>query len=171
MMRGRVIFVIGVSGSGKTTVADGLAKRMGAIFLEGDRFHSPENVEWMRSGHPLTDAMRWGWLAVLGQAARAEAEAGRDVVVACSALRRAYREMLRETAGPCRMLFLDGEFGLVRARILARVDHYMPATLLDSQFATLERPGQDEPDVLHLAILQTPDALIEAAVTLVLGDS
>jgi len=163
MKRGQVIFVIGVSGSGKSTVAEALSSRRGAIFLEGDSFHSAENVERMRSGKPLTDEMRWGWLTALGQAACANAGAGHDVIVACSGLKKAYRDLLRQEAGPCRMLFLDGHRELIRDRMLARVDHYMPPTLLDSQFDTLEPPGRDEPDVIHLSISQSPQALIEEA--------
>lgn len=166
-MRGRVIFVIGVSGCGKTTIAGGLAERLGATFLEGDSFHPPSNVEWMRSGQPLTDEMRWGWLEALGQATRAEAEAGRDVVTACSGLKKSYRDLLRKVAGPCRILFLVGAPELIRARMLKRTDHYMPATLLDSQFATLEPPGADEPDVARLEISDRPEVLIDAAVKLI----
>ena len=167
-MRGRVIYVIGVSGCGKSTVAEALAHGIDATFLEGDAFHSAENVAWMRAGHPLSDDMRWGWLRDLGQAARDHAEAGRDVLAACSALKRAYRDHLRQTTGPCRMLFLDGDRSLIHSRMLARVDHYMPATLLDSQFATLERPEADESDVVRLEISLPPKALIEAAEKLML---
>ncbi len=163
MSRGHVVFVIGVAASGKSTVAEGLAGRGGAVFLEGDKFHSDENIEHMRSGLPLTDEMRWGWLTNLAEAARAEAEAGRDVFVACSALKRIYRDLLRDRTGPCRMLFLDGDRNLILSRLVARVDHYMPPTLLDSQMATLERPGRDEPDVLHLGADQDRAAMIDTA--------
>ena len=169
MSRGKVIFVIGVSGCGKSTVAQGLADRIGATFLEGDTYHPPENVERMRAGIPLTDEMRWGWLTALGRAAGAKAEDGRDVLVACSGLKRAYRDLLRETAGPCRMLFLDGDRDLIEARLLARLDHYMPASLLDSQLAVLERPGPGEPDVQHLSISPGPAELIDAAARLMLN--
>lgn len=169
MSRGRVIFVIGVSGCGKSTVARGLSARFGATFLEGDSFHPPENVERMRSGMPLTDEMRWGWLTALGHAAAAASKERRDVVVACSGLKRAHRDLLRDTAGPCRMLFLDGDRDLIEMRLRARIGHYMPASLLDSQFDTLERPGSDETDVEHLPITFGPADLIEAATRLILN--
>lgn len=162
-MRGRVVFVIGVSGCGKSSVGRALAERHGARFLEGDAFHPPENVATMRAGQPLSDAMRWGWLGDLAQAADTAAEAGEDVVVACSGLRQAYRDLLRQRAGPCRMVFLQGDKALIRARMAARQDHYMPPALMDSQFATLEPPAPAEIDIVAVSVDGPLGAVIDAA--------
>lgn len=162
-MRGRVIFVIGVAGCGKSTVAQALADKINGVFLEGDAFHSPENVATMAAGHALTDDMRWGWLADLAAAADKAANSGQDVLVACSGLKRAYRDVLRKGAGPCRMIYLAGDKATILARMALRVDHYMPTSLLDSQFETLEPPQDDETDMRTVSILHTPDVVIATA--------
>jgi len=145
---GRAIVAIGVSGSGKSTLGAGLAADLGCPFLEGDDFHSPASVAKMRAGEPLVDDDRWPWLDQLGAAiGRAVAEAG-VAVVACSALKRSYRERLSAAAGvPLRFVLLDAGRGELARRLVARPDHYMPASLLDSQLAALERPAADEPAV------------------------
>jgi gluconokinase len=138
---GDVIIVMGVSGSGKSTLAAMLAERMGCRFLEGDDYHSAASVAKMHGGEPLTDADRWPWLDALGGAIRQTAIAGRYAVVACSALRRVYRERLRAVIGaPVRFVFLDAERAELVRRLNRRIGHYMPANLIDSQLATLERP-------------------------------
>jgi carbohydrate kinase (thermoresistant glucokinase family) len=140
-----MIVVMGVSGSGKTTVGRLLARSLGAEFIEGDDLHPPENVAKMASGTPLEDADRWGWLDTIGARARAVQETGRPVVVTCSALRRAYRERLSAAMGARpRFVFLRGDFELLNARMSARRDHFMPPGLLRSQLATLEEPDRDE---------------------------
>lgn len=157
MTRGKVIFVIGVSGCGKSTVGQALATTHGGVFLEGDDYHPPENVAAMAAGQPLTDELRWGWLQRLATAAAAEAGAGRLTLVACSGLKVSYRDLLRDIAGPCTFLFLDGDRDTIFRRMEKRKNHYMPVSLLDSQFATLERPGPGETDVTTLSIL-VPEA-------------
>lgn len=157
------IVVMGVSGTGKSTLGALLADRLGAPFLEGDTFHSPANVAKMAAGAPLTDDDRWPWLdrlgAALGDAARGQGAA----VAACSALRRAYRERLAAAAGlPLRFVFLDTDRAEIAHRMRARSDHYMPASLLDSQLATLERPGTDEP-ALRLEASEPPATLAQRA--------
>ncbi|MCC5898364.1 MAG: gluconokinase [Phormidium sp. BM_Day4_Bin.17] len=136
-----VVVVMGVSGCGKTTVARGLAQRLGWQFLEGDTFHPAANVEKMARGIPLEDDDRLPWLQRLREAiAQARRESGTGVVVACSALKQAYRDRLMGNQGPFRWVYLRGEFELLRQRLETRSDHFMPAQLLASQFAALEEP-------------------------------
>jgi gluconokinase len=134
--------VMGVASCGKTTIGQALAKTLGARFIEGDRLHPPDNVAKMSSGTPLTDEDRWPWLDAVGAALR-----GEDAVIAsCSALRRVYRERLAAAAGrPVRFVFLNGSKALMARRIASRKNHFMPPSLLDSQFAALEPPDGDEP--------------------------
>lgn len=144
-MDGAAIVVMGVSASGKSTVGTLLAERLGASFIEGDRFHLPASIAKMSAGIPLTDADRWPWLEAVGREIARLAADGRPVVCACSALKRAYRDRLRENAGlPLTFVYLDGSRELIAARMAARTGHFFPASLLDSQFATLEPPGEDE---------------------------
>jgi len=152
---GRVTIVCGVSGSGKSSVAAALAEAAGGTFLEGDSFHPAANIAAMAAGHPLDDAMRRPWLEALGDAcARAAGEAGEgaEVFAACSALRRAYRDLLRARAPGCLFLLLDGPEKVIRARLEARRGHYMPPALLASQLATLERPLADEPGIATVPV-------------------
>ena len=144
------IVVMGVSGAGKTTVGLRLAEAMGVRFVEGDDLHSPEARAKMAAGHALTDDDRWPWLDRVGAALAGDLAAGRGVVAACSALRRAYRDRLRAAVGPpLRFVHLVADAGAMRARLAARKGHYMPASLVDSQFATLE-DAAGEADVLAL---------------------
>jgi gluconokinase len=158
-----IVIVMGVSGSGKTTLGKALAERLGGRYLEADDFHPPENRAHMAAGKPLDDAMRRPWLIAL---ARAAAEAGRsgDAVASCSALKRAYRDLIRAEAGPVTFLHLDGPREVLAQRVASRRHEYMPASLLDSQLATLEPPGADEPDCHRLDLTLPPEALLEAAV-------
>ena len=146
-----VVVVMGVSGSGKTTAGIELAKLRGVAFIDGDDLHSPEARAKMTAGVALTDEDRAPWLDRIGHAL-ADAGAHPDgLVVACSALRRAYRDRLRAIVGPSlRFLFLKGDKALMRSRVAARKGHYMPASLVDSQFAALESP-EGEGDVVTLA--------------------
>ena len=140
---GLVVVVMGVSGSGKSTVGRMLAGRLGVPYAEGDDFHPPANVSKMAAGHPLTDDDRWPWLRALAEWIKERSAAGG--VVTCSALRHAYRDVLSAAADRVWFLHLAGERSVIAARIAARSGHFMPASLLDSQFAALEPLGPDEP--------------------------
>lgn len=160
----RHVVVMGVSGSGKTTVAQGLASRAGLAFAEADEFHTAANVEKMRAGTPLTDEDRWPWLEALAAWMGGQAAGGRSTVIACSALRRAYRDVLR--SGPPHhvdFVHLDGPAEIIRQRLGAREGHYMPASLLDSQIATLEPLEPDESGIV-LDLSLEPALLVEEAV-------
>lgn len=156
-MQGEAIVLIGVSGSGKSTVAKRLAPALQATFLEGDEYHSSANIAKMRAATPLTDADRWPWLDRLGHAVASHGAQGRNVVVACSALRRAYRDRLAAAARrPLVFMHLTIDPGILRARMQARRQHFMPTTLLDSQLQTLEPLQADE---LGTEIVETGTAL------------
>src|SRR6476469_9435233 len=137
------IVVMGVSGSGKSTVARELVDRLGWEFAEGDDFHPPENVAKMAAGHPLDDEDRWPWLRTLAAWIGEHEAAGRSVVVTCSALKRSYRDLLRDGHPSVWFAHVTVDADALRRRLEARTGHYMPASLLDSQLATLE-PLQDE---------------------------
>jgi len=140
--------VMGVAGCGKSSVGAALAERLGVRFIEGDRYHSPENVAKMSAGVPLTDGDRLHWLASLQGEIRDSVQRGEGIVVACSALKRRYRDLLREGAPGLCFAHLDGTRDLIAARMNARVGHYMPLSLLDSQFAALEALQADEPGIV-----------------------
>lgn len=140
----RAVVVMGVCGCGKSTVGERLARELGALYIEGDAFHPPANVARMAAGIPLTDADREGWLAALAVQLADAHRAGRSVVLACSALKRRYRDTLRQGAPDLWLVHLTGEREMLAARLAARQGHYMPASLLDSQLATLEPPAPDE---------------------------
>jgi gluconokinase len=138
------IITMGVSGSGKTTVAEALAKRLGWSFVDGDAFHPQANVDKMRSGTPLTDDDRWPWLkAIAAEIARHRAANDR-VVIACSALKHTYRDVLIDGQSDVLMVYMKGSRELIMSRLALRQGHYFPARLLDSQFATLEEPDASE---------------------------
>lgn len=160
---GSIVVVMGISGSGKSTVGRRLAERLGALFVEGDDHHPPANRAKMAAGHPLDDADRAPWLARLVEIVAAAAGEGRDVVLACSALRRRYRDRLREAGPTVRFVHLTGADALVRRRIGARADHFMPPALIDSQIAALEPPDR-EPDVLEVDVADPPERLVERIV-------
>jgi gluconokinase len=151
---------MGVSASGKSTVAGLLAQAIGATCLDGDHFHPPENVSRMRAGQALTDADRRGWLAALSARLAQAAAAGEGVVLSCSALKRSYREVLRQGAPGLKLVYLHGSRELLAARIAARTDHYMPPSLLDSQLATLEPPQPDEA-ALEFDVALSPQQIVE----------
>lgn len=144
------ILVMGVSGSGKTTVSQGVSARLGGSFIEADDFHSQDNISLMSSGQALQDDHRWPWLkAISCEALRlADQGAAKPVVIACSALRRAYRDRLRDALGSIRIIHLDGSEDVIGRRISARGGHFMPAELLASQFATLEHLEPDEDGIV-----------------------
>jgi gluconokinase len=152
------IIIMGVSGCGKSSVGEGLAARLGIPYRDGDDLHPSANVAKMRAGVPLTDDDRWPWLDRVAKVLATEA----PVIVGCSALRRVYRDRLRRGAGgPVSFLHLTGSKDLIAARMAARTGHYMPPSLLDSQFAALEPPGPEE--ALVIDIDQALEAIIADA--------
>jgi len=158
------VVVMGVCGCGKSTVGERLARELGALFIEGDAFHPPANVARMAAGIALTDADRQGWLEALAAQLADARRAGRSVVLACSALKRRYRDVLRLGAPDLRVVHLAGDRAMLAARLAARQGHYMPASLLDSQLATLETPDPDERAVTLDAGAPT-DTLVQSALT------
>ncbi|MDX8445168.1 gluconokinase [Mesorhizobium captivum] len=135
---------MGAAGCGKTVVGEALAKELGAIFIEGDQLHPPENVARMARGEPLTDALREGWLDAIGERIAASVTDGQKAVAACSALKRSYRDRLRGFCPGVAFLYLKIDRETAWRRVAGRKGHFMPASLVDSQFATLEEPGADE---------------------------
>jgi carbohydrate kinase (thermoresistant glucokinase family) len=131
-----IVVLMGVSGSGKSTIGEPLAARLGLPFLDADEFHPPANVAKMAAGTPLTDADRWPWLALLNAKLREQ----KSALLACSALKESYRRALAQGLADCRFVHLRGSLELIRARLAERRHRYMPASLLESQFATLEPP-------------------------------
>lgn len=138
---------MGVSGCGKTTVAALLAGRFGWEFEEGDDLHPQSNVDKMHAGHPLDDDDRWPWLEKVADWIEEHLDAGRNGVITCSALKRSYREILNRRGTGVEFVFLAGSMDLISARIAARHGHFMPTSLLASQFADLEEPTAEEPAI------------------------
>jgi gluconokinase len=151
-----MVIVMGVSGAGKSTVGEALATHLGWDFLDADEFHPPENVAKMASGIPLVDADRWPWLDILNSELRTREAAGGNAVLACSALKEAYRVRLLGGLGKVRLVFMHADIGFIGARIATRKHKYMPASLLESQFAALEAPHDALP--VH-ASLPVPEAV------------
>jgi gluconokinase len=150
----RVVFM-GVSGCGKSSVGVAVSESIGVPYFDGDDLHPAENVEKMSAGIPLTDDDRWPWLERVAETLRVRA----PVMVGCSALKRAYRDRIRASAGgPVTIVHLVGDRALIAARMARRTDHYMPPSLLDSQFSALEPPGPDE--ALSVNIDQTLSAIV-----------
>jgi len=157
------IIVMGVSGSGKTDVAERLARELEFELIEGDDYHPPANIEKMAAGLPLTDDDRWPWLRALGDLAADRHARSEPTVLACSALRRAYRDLLR-AAIPSEESFvihLEADAETLRTRMASRHGHYMPASLLDSQLATLEPLEPDEVGVVLDATKPAPEVVVE----------
>jgi gluconokinase len=151
-----IVVVMGVAGAGKTTVGQLLAAALGAEFIDADDHHPPENVAKMRAGTPLTDADRWPWLARLNGMLRERALGGRSAVLACSALKAAYREALLEDLPQARVVHLRGAKPLIASRLAGRRGHYMNPGLLESQFAALEEPA----DAIVVDVGGTPEAIV-----------
>lgn len=151
---------MGVSGSGKSTVASRLAQRMGWNFAEADTFHSPANIEKMRAGVPLADADRWPWLEAIAARIGTARRERKPLVVTCSALKRSYRDRLRSGHGDVCFVYLKGPYETVAERMAGRSGHYMPPSLLQSQYDTLEEPAPEE-DAIVLSIADSPDVLVE----------
>jgi len=154
-----IVIIFGVSGAGKTTVGKLLARELGWHFLEADDFHPAANIKKMRSGHPLTDEDRWPWLEALREQIERFLAVEEDAVLACSALKRKYREHLR-VSPDVKLIFLRGDFTLIEKQLRGRRGHFMNPELLQSQFADLEEPEPDE-DALTIELGRTPQAIVE----------
>ena len=156
-----IIIVMGVSGAGKSTVAEQLAERFGCAFADGDEFHAASNIAKMRAGTPLTDDDRQSWLLAIAARVNAWRASGVGGVIACSALKRAYRRIIIADKPDVTLVYLRGDPPLIRRRLNERHHHFMPASLLDSQFATLEEPAADERPIVLDAAKSAPDLVAE----------
>jgi gluconokinase len=159
-----VLVIMGVSGSGKTTISALLAARLGWELADADSFHSAANVQKMQSGVPLTDEDRWPWLHAIAAWIDATRRAGRRGIVACSALKRSYREILLDGRPDVRLVYLQGDAKLIGRRMAKRHGHFMPAELLQSQFDTLEEPGPDE-NAIVVSVDAAPEAMAARILT------
>ncbi|MDB5621533.1 MAG: gluconokinase [Devosia sp.] len=156
----RIIIVMGVSSSGKSTAGQSLARRLHVPFLDGDGYHPPENVEKMRSGIALDDEDRWPWLTRLAHALHEAADKKGAAVGACSALKRSYRDFLTEQARePILFVYLKGDRALIAERMARRQHEYMPPSLLDSQFATLQEPDPASENVLVVPVTDSVEKI------------
>ncbi len=165
-----IVVVMGVSGCGKTVVGSALAAALACRFAEADTFHPPENIDRMSSGMPLRDEDRWGWLDAIAAEIAKAVRLGEGLVVTCSALKRAYRDRLRLASPHLRLVYLDVDRDLAAARVAARTGHFMPASLVDSQFADLQPPAADE----HAIVLDgsgAPASLVARAAALLSGNA
>ncbi len=151
-----IVIVMGVSGSGKSTVGKVLADRLGCAFHDGDDLHPAANVAKMASGLPLTDEDRWPWLERIGKIMRECEKTGQHAVIACSALRAIYREFLSRYSPDVRLVYLQGARDTILARLQHRIGHFMPADLLDSQLRTLEEPS----DAVTVDVAKSPDEIV-----------
>lgn len=149
---------MGVSGAGKTLIGRAVAGELGWPFFDADDFHPPSNIEKMRGGTPLEPADRVAWLAAIRTALATVEQAGGHAVLACSALREDFRDALREGLSDLRFVYLKADPALIRARVAGRADHFMPVSLVASQFATLDEPGE----ALVVDAAQTPEAIVRA---------
>ncbi|MFO1055602.1 MAG: gluconokinase [Dongiaceae bacterium] len=156
----RVLVVMGVSGSGKTTIASQLAGRLGWVFAEGDAFHPAANVAKMSRGEPLSDADRLPWLAAIAAWIDGQRAMRAGGIVSCSALKRRYRDLLLGGRPDVRLVYLQGGPGLIGARMRLRQGHFMPPSLLPSQLATLEEPGPEEHPI-SVAIDRPPGTIVD----------
>jgi carbohydrate kinase (thermoresistant glucokinase family) len=156
--------VMGVSGCGKSTIAQLLAESIGADFIDADDFHPADNKTKMAAGVPLDDSDRWPWLDALNKLLRDRAAHRQTTVLACSALRQAYRDVLARELETATFIYLAGSKAEIQARMEARSGHFMPSTLLDSQFATLEEPT----DAIRISIVQSPEKIV-AEILVIIG--
>ena len=160
------VVVMGISGSGKTELSRRLAVLLDVPFIEGDTFHSNANRAKMQAGTALQDSDRWAWLEVLVSQCQAQLESHGGFVLACSALRRAYRDQLRAGLPMLKFVFLDAPASVVSQRVAERTDHFMPASLVDSQLATLEKPDtQTEPDTVHISADQALEKVVAQSIS------
>ncbi len=158
-----VIVVMGVSGAGKSTIAAMLALRLGWAYEDADWFHPAANVEKMHSGLPLADEDRWPWLQAIAAWIDATRREGGHGVIACSALKRAYRDILIGARPDVRLVYLKGDRDLIARRVTLRHGHFMPASLLDSQFASLQEPEDEERPVV-VTVEASPRTIVEAII-------
>jgi gluconokinase len=158
-----LLVIMGVSGAGKTTVGELIAKRLDWPFVDGDDLQPLANINKMRSGAPLTDEDRGPWLAAIGDWLDVRIKAGEPGVVACSALKRAYRDRLRDGRPQVRIVYLRGSESEIAERLARRKGHFWPPRLLASQFADLEPPGEDEHAIV-VDIEETPEAVAKAVI-------
>lgn len=156
-----IVVLMGVSGVGKTTIGTALAKKLGWRFIDADDYHPPENVAKMAAGTPLTDADRRPWLEAINRELWKADSRNEDLVLACSALREAYRRRLLDGITRYELVFLNGTLALLKSRLAARSHRYMPASLLESQFATLEPPGRAIEIDVSARIADCVDAIAE----------
>ena len=154
-----VLVVMGVSGCGKSTVAALLAGELGWPFEEGDSLHPKSNIDKMAAGQALTDDDRWPWLDTVADWVDEQLDAGKSGVITCSALKRSYREVINRRGSGVHFIYLAGSRETIAARLSSRHGHFMPDSLLDSQFATLEEPAADEPS-LRIGIGPTPEVIV-----------
>ncbi|AKP33532.1 gluconokinase [Yersinia aleksiciae] len=168
-MAGHSIIVMGVSGSGKTTVGEAVARQINAKFIDGDDLHPRANIQKMGSGHPLNDEDRMPWLERLSDAAYSLNHKNETGIIVCSALKRRYRDRLREGNQGMVFVYLKGSFDVIMARLKARSGHFMPTDLLKSQFEALEEPGADEPDVICVDIDADIDEVVRRCVSALEG--
>jgi len=154
------LIVMGVSGSGKSTIAASLAERLSWVYEDGDRFHPASNVAKMSAGQPLTDEDRWPWLQAIADEIDRVCKAGEHAVIACSALKRTYRDILVHGRNDVRVIFLDGTQQLIASRLARRKGHFMPPGLLASQFRTLEPPDRSE-NPITVSIDASVEAIID----------
>ncbi|MGY8634095.1 gluconokinase [Bradyrhizobium sp. 14AA] len=157
------LIVMGVSGSGKSTVAEALGERLGWRFEDGDSFHPAGNVAKMRAGHPLTDEDRWPWLNAIADEIERVCKSGGHVIIACSALKHTYRDVLLRGRDDVRFVFLKGTKELIAERLALRKGHFMPPELLTSQFNTLEAPEVGE-HVVTVSIDESVEAIVDGVV-------
>ena len=156
-----IVVVMGVSGAGKTTVGEAFAQHMGWKFLDADEFHPPENVAKMASGTPLADADRWPWLDILNAELVSREAAGKSAVLACSALKEIYRSRLLRDLRITRLVFMHADIAFIGTRITMREHKYMPASLLASQFETLEPPRDALPVHASLPVAEAVQCIAE----------
>ncbi|KQN60368.1 MAG: gluconokinase [Rahnella inusitata] len=163
-MAGQSIILMGVSGSGKSTVGAALAREINAKFIDGDDLHPRANIQKMASGTPLNDDDRAPWLLRLNDAAYSLRHKNETGVIVCSALKRRYRDALRKDNEGMVFIYMKGSFDVIADRLKARAGHFMPTDLLRSQFDALEEPGEDEPDVLRVNIDHKFDGVVDRCV-------
>lgn len=164
-MTGTRIIVMGVSGSGKSTVGEMLAQQLDAIFIDGDALHPQANIDKMAAGHPLNDGDRLPWLNQINQQLKVLETSNQSGVIVCSALKRQYRQILRQGLSNLLFLFLDGDEDTIAQRMKARQGHFMKAGMLASQFSILERPSAEEYDVITVKIDHKPEEIVATMLT------
>lgn len=162
-----VYVLMGVSGSGKSAVASEVAHTLGAAFLDGDFLHPRSNIVKMASGQPLNDEDRTPWLKALNDAAFAMQRTNKVSLIVCSALKKHYRDLLREGNPNLSFIYLKGDYDLIESRLKARKGHFFKPQMLVTQFDTLEAPGADERDVLVVDIAQSLDGVVASTLSLI----